>query len=111
MIEMRLRNYLSTALGVPCYLELPLEVPASYVVIERTGSRNKNHIDTGIFAIQSIAESMYKAALLNESIKAAMTAFGESSGTLKVSLETDYNFTNLKTKEYRHQAVYEITYY
>ena len=49
--------------------------------------------------------------LLNDEVKDAMVGFAELDEITRVELETDYNFTNTATKQYRWQAVYQITHY
>ena len=53
---------------------------------------------------------MQKAAELNETVKAAMDELAELRGIGSVSLNSDYNFTDSTTKQYRYQAIYNITY-
>lgn len=111
MIEKAVLDKLNAVLDVPVYLETAQVVPGSYVVIEKTGSSVKNHIYSASFAVQSIAPSMFKASELNERVKAEMDKLAELPGITRSELETDYNFTNTKTKQYRYQAVYKITHY
>jgi hypothetical protein len=49
--------------------------------------------------------------VLNESVKSAMEGFAQLANVTRVELDTDYNFTNTTTKQYRWQAVYNITHY
>jgi hypothetical protein len=49
--------------------------------------------------------------LLNDEVKEAMPGFAALPEVARVELETDYNFTNTETKQYRWQAVYQITHY
>lgn len=111
MIEKTLLDYLSARLDVPVQMETPKDPPVSYVVLQKTGSHRENRVDTAIFAVQSIAPSLYEAALLNEAVKAAMDNMEDAvAGIFRVELNSDYNFTNTQTKERRYQAVYIITY-
>lgn len=86
-------------------------LPDDYIVIDKTGARTANGITTATIAIQSISsESLLKAIQINEAVNAAMEHFREIENVFGVHLQTDYNFTNSLTKQYRYQAVYEITY-
>jgi hypothetical protein len=49
--------------------------------------------------------------LLNVDVEAAMAEFAELDEVTRVELQTDYNFTDTTTKQYRWQAVYQITHY
>ncbi len=111
MIEVTLLNYLSSALSVPCYMEMPAETSGSFVIIDKTGSTVTNRITKATFAIQSYADSLYEAATLNEAVKAAMEDMIEREDISKVELNSDYNYTDTAMKAYRYQAVFVVTYY
>lgn len=110
MIAKTLLDYLDHNLSVPVVMEAP-EQTTDYVLIDQTGSSRTNHIITTTFAIQSYGKSLYEAMLLNQRVEAAMDSFAELDEITRVELETDYNFTNTATKQYRWQAVYNITHY
>lgn len=110
MIAKTLLDYLDSVLDVPVVMEAP-EQTTGYVLIDQTGSSRTNHIITTTFAIQSYGSSLYDAMLLNDEVKDAMVGFAELDEITRVELETDYNFTNTATKQYRWQAVYQITHY
>lgn len=112
MIENTVRKYLLEKLSpVPVYLEKPESKPAEYILIEKTGSGKENHIKSATLAIQSIAGKLIEAAELNEQMKNAMEQIIILPNVSRAKLDTDYNFTNTVTKEYRYQAVYDLTYY
>lgn len=110
MIAKTLLDYLDQTLDVPVVMETPAQT-SDYVLIDQTGSSRTNHIITTTFALQSYGESLYEAMLLNQMVEAAMDGFAELDEITRVELETDYNFTNTATKQYRWQAVYQITHY
>lgn len=111
MIETIVLSALDSELSVPVVMEVPENRPASYVVLEKTGSQRTNRLDSATFAVQSIAPSLYEAAALNETVKAIMDALPETEPTIfRAELNGDYNFTDAETKERRYQAVYIITY-
>ncbi len=111
MIEKLLRDYLEDALGLPVRLEEEPELPEEYILIEKTGSGESDWIKTATFAIQSYSESLYGAMQLNEKVKEAMRDMTRLDEICKVSLNSDYNFTDTSKKKYRYQAVYQITHY
>ena len=111
MIEIIIMDYLSKQLGVEVFTEKPHNKPLRYVVIEKTGSTRINYIDKATVVIQSYAESMYEAAVLNERVKHAMDNIITLLSVSKSELNSDYNFTDTAKKEYRYQAVYDITYF
>lgn len=113
MIEAIILAHLKTALGTDnVFMEVPRDnLPTRFVVVEKTGGERVNHINTASVAVQSYAESLYQAAVLNESVKAAMDSLVEEDEVSRSAYQTDYNFTDTETKRYRYQAVYDITHY
>jgi hypothetical protein len=110
MIEATVLNYLKEALTVPVRMEVPENPPRRYVVLEKTGSSRMNRLNTATIAAQSYAESLVEAAKLNEEVKAAIDNMIELDAISACRLNSDYNFTNTQTKDYRYQCVYVITY-
>ena len=110
MIAKILLDYLNEHLSVPAYMEAHSEL-TDYVLIDQTGSSRENQITTTTLAIQSYGDTLYSAMLLNESVKQAMDGFLQLPQVARVELQTDYNFTNTTTKQYRWQAVFLITHY
>ena len=60
--------------------------------------------------MQSCAETLYDAALLNEAVKEAMDDIITLASVSSCKLDNDYNFTDAKTKTYRYQAIFRITF-
>ena len=110
MIAQDLLEYLNGTLTESVYMEAP-ESLTNYVLLDQTGTSRNNHIITTTIAIQSYASSLYGAMQLNETVKTAMDGFLSLSHVISVKLETDYNFTDTTTKQYRWQAVYAINHY
>ena len=110
MIEMIILNHLKNKLNEPVHLEKQNQ-QAPYVLFEKTSGGKSNHLPSATFAFQSYAESLYNAAELNERVKIAVESLVELDEIRGITLNSDYNFTDTTTKEYRYQAVYEIRYY
>lgn len=111
MIEKKVLGWLDTQLSVPVYMERPLDVPESYVLLEKTGSSMENWIYSVTIAVQSYAPTLLGAAELNELVKAAMLNMIELGDVSSVKLNSDYNYTDTATKSYRYQAVFDIVAY
>ena len=111
MIGVVLIEYLSGCLDDVFVGMEPPEELTDYVIVEQIGSSRNNHIVTTTYAIKSYGASLYEAMFLNERIKAVMNDFTSLNLITRVELETDYNFTDTATKQYRWQAVYDITHY
>ena len=110
MIEEIVLNYLQAELTVPVFMETPIDIPATYVLIQRTGGGNDNGIKSAVLAVQSIAPSLYQAAALNEEVKAALENVEPLDGAFACDLNSDYEFTNQSTKQHRYQAVFDVYY-
>lgn len=111
MIEITILNHLKSKLSVDVALEKPEPIPTEYVLFEKTGGNENNHLKSSTFAFQSYSNSLYKASLLNELTKEAVKSLIESDEIVSVSLNSDYNFTDTTTKQYRYQAVFDIKHY
>ncbi len=108
MIETTILDYLMENLDVPVGYEAAED---TRVVLEKTGSSRSNFIISSTFAVQSYGDSMLEAMELNEVVKSVMTGLISLPEVTRVTLDTDYNFTDAQTKRYRYQAVYTITHY
>lgn len=112
MIETILLKYMSGRVNMPFYMEEPEKPPTEYGLIEKTGGGGTNQINTAVFAVQSYAGSLSKAAARNlECKKAMLEAPDNLKSVSRVSLNSDYNYTDTATKRYRYQAVFNITYF
>ena len=116
MIEKVLLDYLIdcqiTGIKDNVFMEVPSKnIPDKYILIEKTGSNETDQIYTAMFAIQSISKnSLLEAASINEEVITVMKSMRDQVDVYRAHLNSDYNFTDIDTKEYRYQAVYEIYY-
>lgn len=111
MIEIIIKQYLDSHLSVPSFLEYPETPLPRFVIFEKTGSGKSNHLPSSTFAFQSYAESMYESAELNDEVKEVVENMIELDEIRSIKLNSDYNFTDTTTKEYRYQAVFDIKHY
>jgi hypothetical protein len=111
MIEKTILDYLDEHLNVPVYMEEPINKPASYVLIERTGSSESDLIESTTLALQSYGASLYDAAVLNMAVKARIKQAVELPSVSAVYINSDYNFTDTETKRYRYQCVAVVTHF
>lgn len=111
-IEVFVIDFLSALLSVPVYAERPIgNIPAKYVIVEKTGSGVSEHIEQATMAVQSYGPTKAEALQLNTATKNAMARLVECPEISAVERMSDYPFPSLNTKEYRYQAVFEITHY
>lgn len=111
MIELIVKDYLSKHLEIPIIFEHQKNLPKRYILIQKTSGRRENLLKESTIAIQSYAESLFETAKLNEIIKDLMYDLIMVDEVSKVSLNSDYNYTDFETKQYRYQAVFDIHYY
>lgn len=112
MIESIILKWLKKELTpTPVYIEEPEEAGKDFVLFEKTSGKEDEGLNTATFAFQSYGGSLLKAASLNERVKKSIKKLAETNGVIKAELNSDYNFTDLTTKRYRYQAVFDITYY
>ena len=102
--------YALEALGVPAYMEEPETPPASYLVLRKTGSARENQIREATFAVMSYGPTLEAAARLNARVVELALGLGPTDGVFAVELNSDYEYTNTATKQYRYQAVLEVYY-
>nr|DAZ05723.1 MAG TPA: tail completion protein [Caudoviricetes sp.] len=110
MIETIILNYLKLKMNLEVQME-DKKKHGEYILIEKTGSGEENHIKKAVIAIQSFADSLYRAAEINEEVKKTMKEIVELEDISKCDLNTDYNYTDVARKKYRYQAVFDITHY
>nr|DAJ71501.1 MAG TPA: tail completion protein [Caudoviricetes sp.] len=111
MVEKIIKDYLQSNLGIPVRLEEDDNLEEEYVLIEKTGSGEEEHISKATIAIQSYSASLFGAATLNERVKETMRKIIELDNICRCDLNTDYNYTDTARKRYRYQAVYDIVHY
>ena len=112
MIETILLKYMSGRVDMPFYMEEPEDPPKEYGILEKTGGGGTNKINTAVFAVQSYGNSLEAAASRNLECKKAMLSAPDNLDSVsRVSLNSDYNYTDTETKRYRYQAVFNITYF
>ena len=111
-IEATIIDYLRGKLATDnVYGEIPDSPTGEFFVVDKTGSSTENRICTSTVAIQSYGDSKAAAAESNELMKRAMEDIVGLDEICACNLNTDYNYTNIARKQYRYQAVYEITHY
>lgn len=113
MIEVKLLAYLNAHLTNPIQasmLKPKQPVPTAFVVCEKTGDSESNRVRTATFAIQSYGPTLLDAATLSENVYEILEGFISEVNVFRCKRISDYNFTDIDTKEFRYQSVYEINY-
>ena len=110
MIEKVILDYLIDQ-KLTVYMEQPKVKPDSFYLMEKTAGGQTDKVNTSTIIIQSYADALYNAALMNEAIKLVMAEAVTLDEVSRVELNSDYNYTDPTTKQYRYQAVFVITHY
>lgn len=111
MIEKIVLDYLNKNLSVPAFMEEQGISVEKFVLIEKVGGSEENFIKNANITIQSIAPTLFEAASLNEELKEVIKGIVSLDEISKVSLNSDYNYTDTSQKRYRYQAVFDLFYY
>lgn len=112
MIEKTILDHLNSNASFPTFMEVPEgggDTP--FAVLQKTGGGEENHIFSATLTVQSYGSTLLEAAETNEEIKAIMAAAAELPEIGRVSLNSDYNYTDTAKKRYRYQAVFDIIHY
>ena len=110
MIEKIILDYLLDQ-KLDVYMEQPAVKPDTFYLMEKTAGSQTDKINTSTIVIQSYADTLYNAAIMNEAIKTVMEDAIELDAISRVELSSDYNYTDPTTKQYRYQAVFVVTHY
>ncbi len=110
-ITQALYEYLSGQLEEPVYTMVPANMPAKFVVIEKTSGGEENYIYHSMFTIRSYASTLDDADVLNDDVKNAMRDAITVDMITSCKLNSDYNFTDTAEKKYRFQAVFDVDHY
>ena len=115
MIEKTILDYLNSLTGssAKAVMEIPEGgvTPPMWVIQKTGGGTIEGHVGTATLAIQSYGATLYEAAALNQTLKAALDGITELNDVARCELNSDYNFTDTTKKLYRYQAVFDIIHY
>lgn len=107
MIEIKIKEYLKDKLKVPVYMEHRDREKGSYIIMEKLGGSMRNQIYRSSYAFQCYGDRMFDALKLNDRLVQAMLVYPDCGAS---KLDSNYNFTDISTKKYRYQAVFDIVF-
>lgn len=110
MIEATVIGYLDGLDGIPAYAERPEDPPEEYLIIEKVGGGDDNFIDKAMIAVQSYADSLFRAAEICRKVEKAMKEITDLETISRCKLNSSYNYTDTESKKYRYQAIFDLTY-
>ena len=111
LIEVIIKQYLDEHLDAPSFFDYPDNPPRRFVLIDRTSGGESERLPNSTVAFQSYGASKFEAMVLNDDLKKVLKNMTELKEISKVSLNADYNFTDLERKQQRYQAVFDIYHY
>lgn len=114
MIEATIIQYLTAqdlpGIGAHIYGETPAEnIPENYVLIRRTGGSMANYIRQYNIYTETVGKDRLTTLQNHEAVVSAMLAIRDHTDIMSCRLNSDYDATNTRTKEYRYQALWQIT--
>lgn len=114
VIEELVINYLVSqnieGIGGHVYAETPVDAPDDYVLIQRAGGSQANFIRQHTVFTEVISRrSKIDAAKNHEAVIEAMLEMRDHTDVFRCVLNSDYDATNPARKEYRYQALWQIT--
>lgn len=110
MIEATIIDFLRSQ-EIEAYNSIPETHGEQFVIVGMTGASLENHISGARITVQSYGQRQAQAGKLNDKIIGLMVyKLPEVKNISKVALETSYPQTDLRTKQYRYQAVFYVTY-
>ena len=111
MIEQIVIDYLLQY--VPTFAEAPEEPPADgrYCIVEKTGGGATPGIRNATLAVRCHGKTLAEAAQLCEDVIGWMGGLAMLPEVSRCALNSSYNHTDDRKKQYRYQAVFAVTYY
>ena len=92
------------------YAEVPLDPDEKYVLVQRSSGSYQNQIrHIGLYTEVRCRTSKLEAAQLHEEVIAVMREIRNSTPIFRCEMISDYDAMMTETKEYRFQALWEIT--
>lgn len=111
MIEAIIIEYLKTRLNIQAYAEIPLKKPKSFVIVEKIGGGEANHIKATTVSVFSYASTLYGAAELDEKVRDAMAQIVEDERISSCKIGGEYRNIDSENKEYRYETIFNLFHY
>ncbi|MBR2591894.1 MAG: hypothetical protein IKD62_02890 [Oscillospiraceae bacterium] len=98
-------------IGSEVYAEKPVSPPDAYVTIQRTGGHAKDHLRHYTVHIDVFSKvSKLRAMQIHEELLSAMQeAPNYIQDVFQCALNSDYDASDVRTKEYRFQSLWLVT--
>lgn len=97
-------------IGLAVYAETPVDPPENYVLIQRSNGSMANYLrDFSIYTETVSRKDKLMAARLHETVIEAMLRMPDIENIFRCNLNSDYDATRAEKKDYRYQALWQIT--
>lgn len=97
-------------IGANVYAETPVDPPENYVLIRRTGGSAANYLRDYTIYTETISRTdKLTAATNHESVIEAMQRMPDTENVFRCRLNSDYDATRAEKKDYRFQALWQIS--
>lgn len=110
-IEVIVLRILAAKLPERIFAEYPPEPPAAFFVLDKLADRETRFVNTASFALQAYAPTKLEAARLIGAARDTLDALIFAKDISAVQPENEAPFPDTRTKAYRYQAVFSVTYY
>ena len=111
MIEQTVIDYLRGQMSVPVGPQIPDGPPASYCVVSKSGSDERDGLRAALIAVRSCAPSMWEAMCLSNQVRNAMLRMREDVvNVFSARCSTEYENNSTAVKECRYVAVFRVVY-
>lgn len=110
-IEVIVLRILAARLPEQIYAEYPPDPPAAFFVLDKLADREARFVNTASFALQAYAPTKLAAARLIAGAREALDALLMLPEVSRMQPENEAPFPDTRTKAYRYQATFDVTYY
>lgn len=110
-VEERILTFLSKKMApIPVYMMRPEEPDSEYCIMEVNTGQEVNRVVGASVTVRSVAPTLYRAATLSYQVIAAMRDLVDVNNVTSCALNSNVNYTDTTTKEYRYQTLFTIHY-
>ena len=111
MIEEVVIKYLEDKLGIKAYAEKPNRKTSEYIVVEKIDGGRINQINASTLSVFSYADTLFKAAALNERVKETLLGIIELEEISSSKIGGEGRNIDSNNREYRYETIINLYHY
>lgn len=111
MIEEIIIDYLSKALSVPVYAEIPKKKSEQYIIVEKIAGGLVEKIKASSVSVYSYSSTQYKAAELDEVVRNTMLDIVSLDNISSCKVGGESRSNDVLNKEYRYETIFNLYHY